>query len=351
MKTPPNWIDLPDDDYVLVLGFSNKNSRKLNEIIKSYNKIKKDCLHKIKNRIAALSKIEDFLNNWIDHDLSGVEKVKHLKWIIEIAASKASYLEGLEKIYSQTLHSDTSIENYHQDVNKLNDLNFSPVFLNKECFFSLKMREYWGDFWLESLDPCHRKLSPFYKSWKLEKKQNTTTPHFFLWLENQHLPKYIPKVRYLNEKELANSKVTIHNGMLWYQGSLANWNNSSERYLFAIDLEKQLFVAKESDGCSHSSFTHGRPVLGAGLLEAKEGQLISIALESGHYLPSVEIGYQICSILKDLGIIWPKTLEIIYFFNRNKHSTFINKSSLNSLNNFIEELKQSRTLSNCAIVS
>jgi|GEM_PF-3036959 len=62
------------------------------------------------------------------------------------------------------------------------------------------MRKYWGDFWFETLDPCHRRLTPFLDSWKTLKKFNPEIPHFFLWLENQHIPKYVPHITYLERR-------------------------------------------------------------------------------------------------------------------------------------------------------
>lgn len=353
MNTEKDWIDLPNDDYTLVLGYRNESSLQLSKLVGEYNQIAKDREDQLPLRIQALERVEKHLESWIKEGLTKVEKKKHLQWLLSLAVKKKNYLVALDKIYALNLETDAALEEYHCAIQDQLPPSLTPVLLNNKRFFSLKMREYWGDFWLESLDPCHRRLTPFYLQWMERKKENPNLPHFFLWLETQHLPRYVPVVHYLSEEELKQAHVRVERGQFisYCQGSAqpVNFVDPSERYLFVIDTKEQLYVTTESRGCSHSSFTHGKPVLGAGLINIRDGVLERLALESGHYLPSVEVGYTILKLFDKMGVIWPRSFEIVYFFDRNKYSADVKREDLSSLESFIESLDRART-TECATV-
>jgi hypothetical protein len=342
-----DWIDLPNDDYNAVLGYETQNTIELDLLIRKYNQIPKDLSSALPCRMRSLNQILDLIENWTENHLESVDKKKHLIWIFEIAYKKRSYLGRLLEIYENKLHEEEAQNTYHSDVSSLKDTSKTPIFLNNHRFFSLKMREYWGDFWFETLDPCHRRLTPFLDQWRALKKTETKTPHFFLWLETEHIPKYVPRVTYLKGEELERRRVVVKEGLFWEKSdlewTLANFNHSSERYLFSIDVTGEIYVAEEKGGISHSSFTCGKPVLGAGLLKVSEGLLISLALESGHYMPSIEIGYQILKILEEKGATFPDKVEIVFFHDRNKYKAELIASPMPSLDQFQEVIKLAYT--------
>ncbi len=338
-----DWIDLPNDSYIAVLGYETQNTIALDALIVEYNLIPKDQLITLSCRIKKLEKIINLIKDWTDRCLELIDKKKHLIWISEIARKKRNYLAQLLHIYENKLHEDESQSAYHTNISDLRDASKTPVFLNNHRFFSLKMREYWGDFWFETLDPCHRRLTPFLDQWKILKETNIETQHFFLWLETQHIPKYIPRVTYLNGEELERRRIVIKEGLFWeksdFDWTVANFNVPSKRYLFSIDLSGEIYVAEEKEGISHSSFTCGKPVIGGGLLQTNEGQLLSLALESGHYMPSLEIGHQILRIFEEKGARLPSNLEIIFFHDRNKYKTELVANPLPSLEQFKKTLE------------
>lgn len=304
-----DWLDLPDDNYVAILGYETQGTKDLDQLIRSYNQIPKDKIETLSCRIKKLNRIMDLIQNWVPHPK---DKRKHLLWIAEIASNKKNYLNELLKIYEGRLHENQT--KYHNDFSMLRDPSKTPVILTNHRYYSLKMREYWGDFWMEALDPCHRRLTPFLDQWR---SLNIDTP-FFLWLETQHIPKYVPRVTYLKGDELEKRKVAVYQGLFWQQDAPLSLD-PSKKHLFSIDLNKDLYVAEEKEGISHSSFTCGKPVLGAGILQIVEGKLKSLALESGHYMPSIEIGYQILKIFEEKGVLFPTHLELIFFHDRNKY--------------------------------
>ncbi|MBS0652363.1 MAG: hypothetical protein JSR39_02425 [Verrucomicrobia bacterium] len=210
-----DWIDLPDDNYLAVLGYETQNTIALDALIREYNKIPKDQIPTLSCRIKKLNKIIALVQDWTDNRLEAIDKKKHLLWISEIASRKKNYLTELLTIYENNLHGEEEQQAYHTDISSLKDPAKAAVILNNHRFFSLKMREYWGDFWIETLDPCHRRVTPFLDQWKELKKLNPEIPHFFLWLETQHIPKYVPRVTYLKGEELEKRRLIIKDGLFW----------------------------------------------------------------------------------------------------------------------------------------
>lgn len=332
-----DWIDLPDDNFVVVLGYETQNTIELSKRIKIYSSLKKSEEETLLPRITHLEEIISFVTKWVDHNLSVVDKKKHLNWIIDIATKKRNYLIALSKLYSNNKHLQDAQSRYHTDVSSQSNPKRKVIILTNHRFFSLKMREYWGDFWFESLDPCHRRLTPFLEKW--EKANNP--PHFFLWLEDQHIPKYTPRVTYLQGEALICTKLHIQNGRIYNKdGELVDFPDPKERLLFSIDLDETIYAAEEGNGISHSSFSSGRPVLGAGFFLIDKGYLKGVALESGHYMPTTEVGFQIISILKEQGVTFPETLELIFFHDRNKYTAFLLRNDLQDLSSFEIALEQ-----------
>ena len=332
-----DWFDLPNDNFVAVLGYETPNTIELSKRIKTYNSLKKSAEETLSPRITHLEEIISFVTNWADHNLSAIDKKKHLNWIIDIATKKRTYLIALSELYSKNKHLNNVQIAYHTDVSSQSDPKRKAIILTNHRFFSLKMREYWGDFWFESLDPCHRRLTPFLEQW--EKVNNP--PHFFLWLEDHHIPKYVPRITYLHGEALARTRLHIQNGLICNRDKEPiDFSDPKGRLLFSIDLDEKIYAAEEGNGISHSSFTSGRPVLGAGLFFIDKGYLRSIALESGHYMPTTEIGFQIINLFREQGVIFPEILELIFFYDRNKYTAFLTQDDLQDFSSFEIALEQ-----------
>lgn len=333
-----DWIDIPNEDFSIVLGYETVYTETLTQLVHDYHNLPKDQIAPLSTRIEKLDTIISFIDDWTNNKLQPKDKPKHLLWISEICSKKRNYLSELLDIYKNNRHLDESQTNYHQNINALVDKSRKVVFLTNHRYFSLKMREYWGDFWYETLDPCHRRLTPFLDQWRALKNSQPFIPHFFLWLETQNIPKYVPRVKYLNNDELEKQRVVIKDGLFWEKTDgewvLADYNEINKRYLFSINLKEEIYIAEEGLGVSHSSFTCGQPVLGAGLISINKGQCISLALESGHYMPTLEIGYQIVQIFLSKGAFFSNGLEIIFFYDRNKYKANLSSDQLISFEKF-----------------
>tara|TARA_A100001015_G_scaffold241313_1_gene275360 strand:+ start:1676 stop:2764 length:1089 start_codon:yes stop_codon:yes gene_type:complete len=342
-----DWVDLPFEDYSLILGYENQNVKHLDALISSYHQIAKNEETKLQTRIESLDTICSFLEAWLESGPSKIEKTKHLRFILDIAQKKKNYLFCLIHLYKENLHSENAQFLYHHDFSKQIDPKKTAIVLNNVHWFSLKQKHYWGDFWMDSLDPCKRVLTPFHDQWKVLRKEQPSTPHFFLWLETQFIPNYTPRVHYFDDQERENSQVIIHHNKLCFKKGFEYapvHTHKGDRTLFIIDLDEKIYVAHEKvtefGKTQHSSFNCGKPVLGAGLIQVREGIVTDLALESGHYLPDTEIGYQIICILKSQGLCLEK-LTLHSFYDRNKYTSELESKDFISLNSF------QSTIDNC----
>lgn len=327
-----DWVDLPNDDYTSMLGYKSDMSVAINKLIHEYNRLEKTREENLSQRVVKLNGVVRFIEEWIKNGLTGIEKVKQLNWIKDIAIKKSNYLLELEKIFTNKLHFQDNLHKYHTEISDLYDVSKKHLILNNEHFFSLKQLEYWGNFWVESLDPCHRQSVHYYKLWLKEASKNPTIPHFLLWLEDQELPKYIPQARYFDPKTLQTRKIVIKEGLLCKESEgvfqPAHYYDHNKRPLFVINLKGELYIDFDTEMIFHTSLGLGKPVLAAGLIFINEGKITSISLESGHYIPSIEIGFQIFQILREQGYKQNEPIDFTFFYDRNKYTLKLTNDAL-----------------------
>ena len=340
-----DWIDLPTGNFAQILGYESPKVSQLTELVQHYHAMAKDSKELLLDRAASLRGIVQHLTDWLEYELTPIDKAKHLVFARDIAGKKAAYLEALSLLYQEGLDDLTAVEAKLTSMAKLRDKSLQPIALGNHRYFSLKMREYWGDFWYEALDPCHRRLSSFLMQWEAL-KANGKVPHFFLWMETQPVPKWTPRVRYLVCRERELCGLEVQKGKIYCKTAdgleLAHFCSPGERYLFVIDLKKRWMGGLESTGLSHSSFTGGMPVLGAGLLKIDQGQIIALSLESGPYIPTPATGYQILMLLLEMGVELPPVLQVDYFYDRDKYSASVEAHHLASPERFFARLDDAR---------
>jgi hypothetical protein len=322
---PPKWLDYREEDYNALLKIpESDDSKKLSSLIQEYNKIDKTDIKNLGKRIQKLESILSFLKTW---QSSAAEKLlkKKLQSLIIIGKNKAWYLGQLKKGYASGRF----------DFNYTNVLNELTEVKRKKNALILKRREvsgpylegYWGDFWLEYLDPCHRRIWSFYELWAREKKKNPTIPHFFMWLEDKNLSTDIPFTHYFDDEDLEKSKVILNDEKkLCYQHNGKIVSNSSEtRNVFVVNLENQLLIAKGSSTTHHGTLARGKPVLAAGIIDIQCGEVVRIIFESGHYRPDIEEGRNILLLLQRMGIELKADVEIGYFNDFGKQVISVKK--------------------------
>lgn len=309
-----DWIDLPQADYHQIIGSDAKEIDALNELMDAYHALDKKALAQ---RIAQLESISFFLNHL---NLEEVRSSVHL--LNRQLVKKLNYLRKLAQFPS-----DEEIEAYHTSF--LCRYTCHPLILKNELNYSLKMREFWGEFWLETADPCHRRLGNLYHHWLSTQPESKSYLSFFLWLETQWIDKHIPIVRYFDDRELEECRLTVNNGLLVGKNPLA------KRNLFVIDLNAELFAVPGGERIWHSSLSRGRPVLGSGFMDIENGVIVRVSFESGHYQPSLESGYHTLQILREKGVPLAEPFEICYFEDRKKYRISISKNCLIEYNAFI----------------
>lgn len=283
------WIDIPTTFFALPDECKHKQ---IGNLIDSYHSIEKKSLSLILKRIYALEKIhKEIVKEKISASLLTKNKLKKLEILVK---KKTWYLKEINAVYN-----NTSPYNNFINIGKI-DYSFIPVFLVNDIFFDLKLPAYWGLYWLEALDPCHRFLTPHYIKWKSSK---STVP-FFVWLEDQEVFFNITQVNFLPEDEILKHQLYVLNGYFIniINGENINYSDSEKEYLFIVTLDQKIIVIEGSESVRHSSISHGRPVLGAGALKIQNGNLTYIDAESGHYQPKPNALFQVITILNNKGL-------------------------------------------------
>lgn len=334
---PVNWIDIPRADYKAILATQESEIEPLNQLIEHYHSIEKSSLKSLSKRIESLVAISGCLEQLAVRETSADQRPTILL-LNKTVQSKRKYLEKLLEIPS-----DEAIASYHLDYSPLSETRFEPLPLRNSSTYSLKMKEFWGRFWLESIDPCHRRLANYYQFWLDTKPPATDYQSFFLWLESQPIPKNVPVVDYYSDAELEACHIEIANGYLRKSNTheLVN-TDPARRNLFVINLSKDLYLEAFKDGVWHTSLSRGKPVLGAGLLQVEQGLVKTIAFESGHYLPSLEQSFQSMQILCERGVRFQEPFEVIYFENRNKYKILTSGNDIGQYRDFNKAIHQSQ---------
>lgn len=338
----PHWVDLPEDPITAVLGIDNSDAHTLEQMITQYHELSKTDRNLLSKREQILKSIAIFLSTWEQERLKPEEKQKHLRWVQEIALSKAAYLSELEKL--RLIEKAMGLNEYLQAMHGTllsAKTSYQPITLTNYRYFSLKKKDYWGDFWWVTLDPCHRQLSHYLLSYsKQQGYEPTFSLDFFLWLETQYVPETWPREHYMTEEEKESYRVEIDEGLLVnsYQ-ELLSYDYPDKDYIFVIDLQNNLYITEETHTTYHSCFCRGGPVLVAGKIAISLGIIQSVSFESGHYTPSVAVGYQFFQILVAQGYRLEAPIEVSYFSDRQKYTVSVPAQEFGSFSSFDTILK------------
>ncbi|UOF14384.1 hypothetical protein IEQ11_22115 [Lysobacter capsici] len=133
--------------------------------------------------------------------------------------------------------------------------------------------------------------------------------------EGEHLPGNSvwrsSHVHYLSDAELPPYRIDVRDGLLYRaDGSLfdtadshTHWSGRG-RAIFVMHGDGAIYSAKEHlvGRFHHSSLGQGKPVAGAGELEARDGVLTAITDHSSHYCPPRRYTEQVLSELARGGV-------------------------------------------------
>jgi hypothetical protein len=97
-------------------------------------------------------------------------------------------------------------------------------------------------------------------------------------------------VPYMSELQRDAYKVTVHNGVVWWQYAPLDMGNQS--FLYVMDAGGNIFSGPQSEVEHHSSFLSGQPVAAAGMWQVAKGSVLFINGDSGHYQPPGDFSAQ-----------------------------------------------------------
>lgn len=329
---PPPWVDLPDTiDYFEIPSFKDPRFDALSMLMQQYHSYPKDSLKHMPDRIDALNNIINYFETWLKDDLQANNQ-KHLRDMKEISENKRNYLVSLQKKIN---NNEFTIENFQKYQSNIENIlpSYKPISLVNRRLYDSANGQFWGEFWIETLDPCHRQLTPYHDLWRRISGENfhkDKLGDFFLWLETQNLSKDVPFMEYLDEKTLTSHTVIVKNGLMYFpydigNHKIINYDNKDNEYIFNIDTLGRLIYIPASKTVHHVSMSHGKAVLGCGNMLVRKGKIISIELESGHYLPTIDDGMQTLKIMHEMGISIDPNTKFSYYNDSGKVKTTVSR--------------------------
>ncbi len=322
-KTPV-WIDLPSDDYSFLAKLQHDKFNKLNDLVDKYHSFNKQDVTLLEQRINSLNMICKYLDAWSNVDESRSLK-KFITNILDIANNKKQYLGELKSRFDSGAFEYSKLYTYHMDTNGILK-GFKPIYLHNSKEYDSANGQYWGEYWIETVDPAHRQLTTFYNLWR-KLHPDSSLGDFFLWLEDQNLSKDVLYLNFMSDTDINNHTVIVKDGLMFFNNfmsqNIINYCDPNQEYIFNINLSGKLVLVPASKYIHHVSISRGKPVLGCGNMMVCHGKIVSIELESGHYLPTVENGMQIIKILEMKGITLDHNIKFAYYENLTKHVSTI----------------------------
>ena len=334
-----SWTDLPQHNLIEVLHDYDSMLDALNKIIQNYHKIQKISWKLIDLRIRYLSDIrEHALKIYKNIDQDYLYKVAFK--ISKIAESKINYLRKLEYLNAGGFQKQKQMI---LDPTHISD-KFTPLILNNVKKYNYKTEEIWGEYLIEGIDPCHRRLMNSYYDLWFREFTNDYLPNFFLWLEDKNISVLHPMIKLFSPDDLDKHKVTIKEGKLYYSKNnlISTQIDKSndfpskgpsfyKEHIFIIDGKAQVYLCYSNREIAHPSLSHYRPIIGSGKIFLEEGIIKRISFDSGHYLPNGNHCVQNIKLLQSKGVQFNSQIRVDYF-NDYKYLTTTFKNFVRALN-------------------
>ena len=111
--------------------------------------------------------------------------------------------------------------------------------------------------------------------------------------------------RFLSAEQLKKYEVEIIHGLFVYKLSrLPVHHDLFSTLNYVMSADQKLYVAQRHEVLHHSDFLKGAPVLGAGEMIIRSGQLRYLSNQSGHYRPNAEVLLQTKKLLEAQGVLF-----------------------------------------------
>jgi len=278
------WYDPPTSQNLL--SITKANDPTVLRILDQYHALPLNGVSSLEARVCVLTELEKALSQIVDSNPFH----KTYKKLSGLVVKKKWYLSQIINLYQK--------EDPFSDIKVLQS-NIQLLTLVNKISFDFKLPVYWGLFWLEAIDPCHRFLTKHYMDWV---KSKTLVP-FFVWLETKEISFEAIQVDYLSTSEILDSALLIEDNLLKNNdGTVSHFNHDNNEYIYVLSSDKKLFVKEAGVRHRHTSLTHGKPVFGAGSIKITNGKITFIDTESGHYQPTPYHLANTIYILETLGL-------------------------------------------------
>ena len=315
----PNWREIPHyKDFVRLLGLNGDLA--LYDKILKYEKVPKTQLSLIDERCGTLQDIATSISGYQSsqgHDVSNAND------LTSFIAAKVGYLQQIKHLFGSGVLVDDPRDPQVYDREAVrahfetcNNQTYSAMILNNEVHYDVKTSRYWGEYWLEAVDPCHRPMEHLKAKWLADNHTGAGKTPFFMWLEDGNVSPYEKQIDFLSSDDREQSRVFIMNGTLFHKDKNGGYKPlSGNDFLFVILEDLTLLSGHGRKNRRHVSYSHGRPILGVGSFSAEDGIITNFRSDSGHYLPSVASGLQTLNILRGFGAVIRDHIGMAYFEN------------------------------------
>lgn len=268
-------------DIALLVLPNCEDVKALYKQVQSYHRIPKGVASNFASRIQALDRIVSFINSILESlaseqdSTSPLIRDKQIQSLTQIsiqAKNKVNYLKKIPKLKEKAIaRVDPSADPKHNLPPETPILN---VLGNKG----------------RNLDPLKRKgLSHFREIWSGLVKNNPNTPNFWIWLDAQDVSTLTQDSRYTLYKT-SDKKVEFEGGLA-HNKTFGNQNGHllEGNYIYNIGQDGHLYIlpylTPKNEKFTHDTILKGKNILSAGIVEFKEGKIIYIDVDSGHYTP------------------------------------------------------------------
>lgn len=293
-----SYRDVLSDDFFSNYPYTRDNGEFLSSL-KKYHKIDKLDASSLFERIVALSEMRKTL---LCDDLYS----KNIALNID---RKLNQLKFLKKMFDEGVLRDKK-ELYNPEIEALFKSK-DMLDLKNDLIFDFGNNVLLGKYVLEAIDPAHRFTTVRYiEPWQ---NQSQKVP-FFLYLEEHCKYDLIPQIEYFSDEKLAESKITIKNGKL-YTANGELLTTDSREFLFVLGKDNNFYGCYSQKGVKHTSLSLGDSIKCGGAITAKEGNITSINLDSGHYFPSLVHLNKFVYYLKQANVNLPDETPVNYHEN------------------------------------
>jgi hypothetical protein len=120
-------------------------------------------------------------------------------------------------------------------------------------------------------------------------------------------------------------KVHIKDGFLYVgKGASEQLLNTDQMHeaVFVIMPNGDIYTSECTDHIRHASLSHGRPLIGVGTWKIRDGEIVELRSDSGHYLPN-ELAIQTINVIDNLGIEIRDDVPFYYYQNSEMKITTV----------------------------